>query len=101
MEDKMIFTAKESRDYRREYADNVFISSTPNNLISLDFYEEYMESTNILTGEDEQQQEFIDITRLKKVAVLLNKKDALNLAERIMEMHEEDLFEADSIEGEN
>ncbi|MFX4302962.1 hypothetical protein ACOJUR_12020 [Alicyclobacillus tolerans] len=90
---KIIYTNEKSNQYMRLYANTTNISVNPENVIILDFFEEYVPpnfivTQNIHNGEfhpeyQHDREKILDVTREHKATILLTFNAAKNLVETL------------------
>lgn len=97
MKSRIIYTNRESADYRRNFATITVISGSPQDTIVLDFYEEYMNTRlpseiDLDSGERiyENEENVIIVVREKKSTIMMSRQAALELASNILDDYGDD-----------
>ena len=79
-----VYESSESSDFKRIYSNRVFTSIDPSDQISLDFFDEYIDSVKMVGNKVAYDDNIFYLKRELKVSVILEKEEALELAQRLI-----------------
>lgn len=73
--EELVFKNIEGKDCKRIFSNSTYVSGTPSNDVTIDFYEEYLDSIAMMTQDDQNDGENIYIVREKKVSITTSREE--------------------------
>ena len=89
MSKEVEYNTYEDKNYQRYFANNTFISQANGNRIDIDFYQEYVDSVEMIKQEHAKEQ-LLHICRVKQASASLGKEEAIQLAKSILDLFTEE-----------